>query len=439
MSSIFTPMSSPIKGSRGKRRVHGWLWCALAVTLGAWQARGLLQQKVLEHTALIGMAPSSEVVSETIQNAVDPIKAILAAWDSGYVVPRTVALQELNSLVPKLHPVPESMRALLAQAALDPDNGIREISLGLMQQMAHPQYAAAVVAQLTNADPELRLMSMRRVRDLPPEIGMKLAVQHLEDNDPRVIGTALNLLGRWAHQDFGVRLSDTVSVGEDVRGIPEFRPATRELAAAGADRAREWLKSHSNEFHFQELAPLRVARDRGSNLQVKDFELKTVDGKTVRLSDFHGKRVLVNFWTTWCSACVGEISTLAELQRRHPDDLVVLGVSLDGVPDEHGHIGGHEAHSENDDHDHEHGPSLKELRRQVAKFAERRGMKYRVLVDPENMVGGRFNGGELPTTLLIDGKGVLQRRFVGGRNLDVFEAMIAELIPSSDLSAAVLP
>ena len=130
MSSIFTPMSSPIKGSRGKRRVHWWLWCALAVTLGAWQARGLLQQKVLEHTALTGVAPSSEVVSETIQNAADPIKAILAAWDSGYVVPRTVALQELNSLLPKLHPVPESMRALLAQAALDPDNGIREIKIG---------------------------------------------------------------------------------------------------------------------------------------------------------------------------------------------------------------------------------------------------------------------------------------------------------------------
>lgn len=251
-------MSSPMKGSRGKRRVHWWLWCALAVTLGAWQARGLLRQKVLEHTALTGMAPSSEVVSQTIQGAADPVKAILTAWGSGHVVPRTVALQELNSLIPKLQPIPESLQTMLSNAPLDPDNGIREMALGLMQQMVHPDYAAAVVAQLTNSDPELRLMAMRRVRDLPPEIGMKLAVQHLEDRDPRMIGTALNLLGRWSHQDFGVRLSDTVSVGEIsaayrnfVRRRVNWPQPVRSGHASGSDRIptsfifRNWLLSAS--------------------------------------------------------------------------------------------------------------------------------------------------------------------------------------------------
>ena len=439
MVSPATQSTPPLPAARRKATVHGWLWLLLVMALAAWPLRGLFQQRLLEQTALTDLAPSSEVVSQTIQSAADPVKAILTAWASGHIVPRTVALQELNSLLPKLHPVPESLQTLLSNSALDPDNGIREITLGLMQQMAHPQYPAAVIAQLKNVDPEIRLMALRRVRDLPLELGMPLATQHLNDDDPRIIGTALNLLGRWAHQDFGVRLADTVSVGEDARGIPEFRPATREIAAAGATRARQWLAVHSNEFQFQTKGPLSI---EGPNLQmhrVEDFKLQSVDGKSVRLSDFQGKRVLINFWTTWCSACVGEIPTLVELQRRHPDDLVVLGISLDGVPDEHGHIGGHEAHSDGEDHDHEHSPSLKELRQQVAKFVERRGMKYQVLLDPENSVGGRFNGGELPTTILIDKSGILRRGFVGGRNLDVFEAMIGELVPLSNLSAAVVP
>ena len=68
-----------------------------------------------------------------------------------------------------------------------------------------------------------------------------------------------------------------------------------------------------------------------------DFALPDLSGKLVRLSDFRGKTVLLNFWTTWCTACLTEIPDLVELQRRNPDRLVILGVSLDGVADEHGH------------------------------------------------------------------------------------------------------
>ena len=45
--------------------------------------------------------------------------------------------------------------------------------------------------------------------------------------------------------------------------------------------------------------------------------LVTLDGRRVRLSDFRGKVVLINFWTTWCTACIGEMPELIELQKRH--------------------------------------------------------------------------------------------------------------------------
>ena len=132
------------------------------------------------------------------------------------------------------------------------------------------------------------------------------------------------------------------------------------------------------------------------------------------------------------AACVGEIPELIALQKKHADNLVIIGVSLDYVPDEYGHIGGHAAveeqkHSAGDHDDHEAtAAALKRVREKVARTAQARGINYPVLLDEKNEVGGRFNGGELPTTVIVDGQGNVRRRFIGARNQAVFEAMIAE-------------
>ena len=51
---------------------------------------------------------------------------------------------------------------------------------------------------------------------------------------------------------------------------------------------------------------------------------------------------------------------------------------------------------------------------------------YTVVIDEDNSVGSRFNGGELPTTIIVDAQGNVRRRFIGSRSLPVFDAMIAE-------------
>src|SRR2546427_6894700 len=57
------------------------------------------------------------------------------------------------------------------------------------------------------------------------------------------------------------------------------------------------------------------------------FRSKDLKGKSVRFSDFKGKIVLLNFWTTWCPGCLLEIPDLIELQRKNADRLVILGIS----------------------------------------------------------------------------------------------------------------
>src|SRR5258708_1011584 len=61
-----------------------------------------------------------------------------------------------------------------------------------------------------------------------------------------------------------------------------------------------------------------------------EWELKDADGKGVKLSDFKGKVVVLDFWATWCGPCRMEIPGFVELQKQYRDKgLVVIGVSLD--------------------------------------------------------------------------------------------------------------
>jgi thiol-disulfide isomerase/thioredoxin len=68
-------------------------------------------------------------------------------------------------------------------------------------------------------------------------------------------------------------------------------------------------------------------KPRAANL---DFTLKDENGKPVKLADFKGKLIVLNFWATWCVPCRAEIPTLVALQTKYArQGLQVVGVSID--------------------------------------------------------------------------------------------------------------
>ncbi len=109
-----------------------------------------------------------------------------------------------------------------------------------------------------------------------------------------------------------------------------------------------------------------------------DFTLDSLDGKTVHLSDFRGKGVLLNFWATWCQPCKIEMPWFAELQKQYgPQGLQIVGVAMDDA-------------------------SPKE----IGEFAHDLGVNYPILVGKE-AVGDAYGGVQfLPATFYIgrDGK-----------------------------------
>ncbi len=116
-----------------------------------------------------------------------------------------------------------------------------------------------------------------------------------------------------------------------------------------------------------------------------DFALKDSTGRTVKLSDFRGKVVLLNFWATWCGPCKIEIPWFMEFEQKHKDQgFVVLGVAMD------------------DD-----GWDV------VKPYLERQRVNYRVVMGtPE--IADLYGGVEsLPTTFLVDREGRIARIHIG--------------------------
>ena len=65
-----------------------------------------------------------------------------------------------------------------------------------------------------------------------------------------------------------------------------------------------------------------------------DFVVKDMNGNSVRLSDFKGKVIALNFWATWCGPCKSEIPAFVQLYDQYKDKgFVILGVSIDDPPD----------------------------------------------------------------------------------------------------------
>lgn len=392
----------------------------IGLLLLCWFMREPLSARIFEKGVLSNDAPPPDLVEEMIQKSANPPAAIVAAWNSRKIVHRQAAVNMLLRIVPVDQPLPPGLQEVLLSAALDPDMSVRTMALNTMRERRDPGLSALAAAQLRDADPEVRLMGLGHLKDASPAIGIPTIIPMLKDLNPMVSTMALKLLENWTGQDFGVNLSDALPSENKRTGQSEFREATRAKANEGVERATSWWRDHQTDYQPPLMSIPPGAFSARTAIPAGDLKLVAIDGKTISLADLRGKVVVLNFWTTWCSGCISELPELIALQRTHGSQFVVIGISLDLVPDTTSENPGERAYSKAD---------AGRLREKVAHTVKAFGINYPVLVDEKNLAGGRYNGGELPTTLIIDANGWVRRRFIGTRSLEVFEAMIAEARP----------
>ncbi|MEN9676718.1 MAG: hypothetical protein RIS76_2614, partial [Verrucomicrobiota bacterium] len=310
---------------------------------------------------------------------------------------------------------------LLSEAARDPDYEVRIRALGTLDSLESPESLAAVTTQLADPDPELRQLGLQLLRRRGGLAHVPLVLPCLADADPTVALNADATLRAWTGRDSGLRLSRLLPARHEL--FAELTPAADLLAIRAA--AEGWNRWWSETPRSTESVTTWPSLADPITLPCPEIRLPDLKGREVDVRQFSGKRVLLNFWTTWCPACLLELPILVELQRRHPDDLVVIGISLDGAESEEGGEPSDEAG----------------IRQRVRAAVSRHRLNYQVLLDPKNTVGRQFNGGELPTQVLLDRDGRVRRRFVGERSLRVWESLLADASPIArhDSTPPVVP
>jgi len=117
--------------------------------------------------------------------------------------------------------------------------------------------------------------------------------------------------------------------------------------------------------------------------EAPDFELLTVDGDRMRLSDLRGRVVLLNFWATWCSPCRVEMPDLQARADRWAQRLTVVGVNFD------------------------------EPRAEVLAFRDELGLTFPLLLDPGAQVQELYRIVGYPTSIFVDEDGIVRAQHIG--------------------------
>jgi peroxiredoxin len=120
------------------------------------------------------------------------------------------------------------------------------------------------------------------------------------------------------------------------------------------------------------------------------FSLQKLNGSVVNLIDYKGKVVLVNFWASWCGPCKMEIPSLNRLyQKRKSTGFEILAISLDRTPVS-----------------------------KLADFVKLKQMDFPILLNSEGDVSEKYTVRGIPSSFLLDKKGMIKWKVVGGVEWD---------------------
>ena len=149
-------------------------------------------------------------------------------------------------------------------------------------------------------------------------------------------------------------------------------------------------ESQETDKRYKDLGVLKIPP---TPLNV-DIQLTDINGGAVRLSDFRGKIIFLNFWTTWCPPCRIEMPSMERLYRNLKDkNFEMIGIDLQ--------------------------EPVSRLKAFVKKFK----LTFTILLDSNGDVGSLFGIRSLPTTFILDHKGRIIGQALGPREWDSSESI----------------
>ena len=135
-----------------------------------------------------------------------------------------------------------------------------------------------------------------------------------------------------------------------------------------------------------------------------DFTAQTTANESYALSDYidrngtNGRPVVLNFWASWCGPCRMEMPAFERASLKYADQAAILGINQ------------------------------AESAETIKRFAQTTGVTYPLLVDEDQAINNKYAVLNLPTTIFVDGEGVIREVFVGTMNQAVLEDKINSLL-----------
>jgi peroxiredoxin len=174
-----------------------------------------------------------------------------------------------------------------------------------------------------------------------------------------------------------------------VLGLAAFVPLA--CAKGGGEKAAAGVSAEAAAAFRKANIPFA-----SEGVQPVDFSLPALDGVNVALSELKGKVVFLNFWATWCGPCEAEMPSMESLYQKFKDrGFVVLAVNLG------------------------------ESNGQVSGFMRNYNLSFTALLDRTSRIGTSYGVQAIPTTFIIDRRGIIVARMIGSINWDTPEIAAA--------------
>ena len=132
-----------------------------------------------------------------------------------------------------------------------------------------------------------------------------------------------------------------------------------------------------------------------------EFELTTLSGDMVSLSDLRGKVVLVNFWASWCPPCRSEMPAMERIYSEYgPDEFVILAVNN----------------------------SRQDNPTDAERFVSEKELTFPILLDLDGQVSVLYQVHSLPTSFFVDREGVIREIVIGGMSEALLRTRVENLL-----------
>lgn len=133
-----------------------------------------------------------------------------------------------------------------------------------------------------------------------------------------------------------------------------------------------------------------------------DFTLNTLDGKTVSLSDYRGKPVYINFWTSWCPACKEEIPEIQKFYVQYKDRVAILAINI----------------------------TYSDKMKDIQSILKENQVTFPVLLDDKSThsVTDRYGVYAIPASFFVDKDGIIRAHHEGAMTLKTLEENLKKAI-----------